>query len=271
MPEVNEIVRSREQFFKPASLADSSIFCGDERRALINYVYLHVFGGVTNAAYNREILARVTGQDDLAQTFQAATADMAAEFQQLSIKAGVHSDTHSEKTSAIALDGDDPLGCGYIKLRQIISRQIAADPAKIVAEAERLRPELFKDPADTAFAHDVVKGHGLLAQNEAFFADGSRPVAKAAITEGVPTMLVDGDHVAEAGIINLRADTTIDSNEAYENNLPAYVHDAWVGEAVAPRLSKTKQYGQQQWQIAELIDTIGVMWALGVTEIAIRR
>jgi hypothetical protein len=195
----------------------------------------------------------------------------AHECAELNIHDGVHSDTHAETGDDIATDGDSPIGCGYIKLRQTISQLIAEDPDKIVAEAERLRPELFTDPSDTDYAHDIVSVHESLAQDAGFFAGGSRKVAAAAASEGAPFMLVDGDHVAHVGILNLRPNSTIDSNAAHENSLSAYEHDAWVGPELIPQLSFTKHFAARQWEIAELLDTIGTMWALGAYDIAVRR
>lgn len=268
----SELLTSHEPYFlSNVSLENANIFCGDERKALYNEAYLHVFGGVANAAFNAVVMTRATDTTPFATTFCEAVRRVAADCRVMHIKAGVHSDTHAETTGHLALEGDAPIGCGYIKLRAAISQMIGKDPDKIVGEAERLRPELFSDPADTSFAHTVVATHRELAADTAFFGEGSRAVAAAAIEAGAPSMLVDGDHVAHEGIINLRPGTAIDSNQAAAADRSVYVHGAWVGGELVAQLPALQPLGGKQWEIAELIDTIGTMWALGVDTIAVRR
>jgi hypothetical protein len=267
----SELLTSREPFFKnDVSLQYTPMFCGDERTALYDGSYLHVFGGVANPAYTSVVLARATRHSS-SVNFTEAVAEAAAESNAASIAAGIHSDTHSETGQHIATEGDSPIGCGYIKLRQPISAVIAEDPNKVVAEAETLCPELFTDPSDTNFAHEIVRAHKSLATDENFFTGNSRQVAAAAINKGAPTMLVDGNHIAVEGIINKKTHSTIDSNAASKSGASVYVHDSWANQELAAALPELQPYTRQQLEIAELIDTIGTMWALGVKTIAIRR
>ncbi|HET8709233.1 MAG TPA: hypothetical protein VFL85_03035, partial [Candidatus Saccharimonadales bacterium] len=232
-------------------------------------MYIHVFGGVANTAYNAEILSRATEEGVRHSTFEHAIAAAAKGCKNAGVAAGVHSDTHSETAHEIDLASSEPIGCGYIKLRRDISREIADNAVAIIAAAESSRPELFTDPDDTSFAHAVVQAHVSLAANDEYFGE-SRAVAGAAIAEGAPTMLVDGDHVATQGIINLASDTTIDSGTAFEAGKSIYVHDAWASEQLAKNYGNARNFSAKSWQIADLIDAIGTMRALGVTTIAVR-
>lgn len=268
MPQTNELLESREQFFREnISLSTHKVFCGDERLALLDAVYIHVFGAVANPAYNVEVLARTRDDIELATDFAEAVTDAATTLNVDGQSLGVHSDTHSEKGNHIDPNGDDPLGCGYIKLRRAISTLIASDPDKIVAKAEQLRPELFTDPSDTHFGHEVVRSHASLAADDTFFGKSSRAVARGAMENGSPDMLVDGSHVSHAGIINLIPHSTFDSNEAFKNGVSTYVEDSWASHELLAQMPKAKKFDSRQREIAELIDTIGTMWALDVEDI----
>lgn len=267
-----EILASHEQFFvKNVGIKTHKIFCGDERKPLFEGVFIHVFGGLANTAFNAEALSRATGKGRRLASFKNAVSSCAKAFKSRDVPAGLHSDTHSETGPAINLASTDEIGCGYIKLRRTISQKIAENPDKIVAEAQRLRPELFTDPSDTSFGHAIVDSHAQLTADDEFFAEGSREVAGAAVEEGAPTMLVDGDHTAKLGIINLRKDTTIDSGAAFEQAKSIYVHDSWASHEMAENYENAHDFTSKEWQIADLIDAIGTMWALGVEEIVVRR
>jgi hypothetical protein len=267
-----EILGAHERFFvSGVSINTHRIFCGDERKPLLAGVFIHVFGGAANTAFNTQILAQATKKGSRLATFMQAASETAKALVSHGIAAGVHSDTHSETSNEINPESTAPIGCGYIKLRRAISQTIAANPDAIVRLAESLCPEFFTDPADTTFAHSIVKSHMQLAASDAFFTHSSREVATAALREGAPGMLVNGDHTATLGIINLQRGTTIDSGTAFNDNKSIYVHDAWASRAMAEHYDAAQAFTDKEWHIADLIDAIGTMQALGVTEIAVRR
>lgn len=267
-----ELLQKFERFVVAGiSIFKHKVFCGDEREPLTNEMYLHVFGGAANTAYNTEVLARAKTKGFRAKTYAKAVSAAAKAFKAVSIAAGIHSDTHSEKGAALDPEGEGEIGCGYVKLRRAISRKIADDPAAVVAEAESLRPELFTDPSDTSFGHMIAQSHASLADDDEFFSENSRKVAAAAMEEGAPSMLVAGNHTAREGIINLIAGTTFDSASVNKSGMSSYWHDAWGSSQMAAAYDNAKEFTHKEWEIADTIDAIGTMWALGVETIAVRR
>ncbi len=267
-----ELTVNHEQYFRSNVLLNMyPIFCGDERPTEFPGLYIHVFGGVANPAFNNEVIARTKGIVT-GDTFKTAVGASAHTLIDKGIEAGVHSDNHAETGNTMSTEGDNPIGCGYIKLRQPISHIIAADPDKIIAKAEQLDPGLFTDPSDSHFAHQVVAAHAQLAADADFFASSSRQVAAGAIEAGAPAMLVLGDHGAKAGIISKIPETTIDSNAANEDNEAIFVHDSWAALDMLDMMPNAEQSSsRREREIADLIDAIGTMWALGVEEITVRR
>jgi hypothetical protein len=271
--ELSTLPETRERFYHAVeSIRSLPIFCGDERLPLVDYPYLHVFGGVANPAYNSRVLEVANGQATANATFKEDVSSAAMILRANDIQAGVHSDTHSEKTDQMSTEGDDPIGCGYIKLRRNISQLIAENRADIVQTAIQLRPELFADSDNITYAHRVAEAHEVLASDDAYFGSSSRQVAAAAIDEGAPSMLVGGDHSGLTGMINYLENTTFDTSDALNSDMPTYDHDTWAAQQML-NLIPTAQISSTslQRETADLIDAIGTMRALGVIDIAVRQ
>lgn len=273
MSAANEILTSHERFFVPASLESNTIFCGDEREPDTPETYLHVFGGVLNVVYNLNIMQEIAVPGSVTQSFEAATEEIVPQVIKIArAQAGVHSDDHAEHGSTLRLDVlSGPVGCGYAGLRKEISQTIVDKHASIVGRAAELQPELFTAKTDTTFAQQAVDATDRLAHRPSFLTGGRKAVVAAA-RQGAKSMLVHGKHVGKQGIINKETNTTLNSNAALAARLPAYDHDAWATAAINNRLREVYPFDSRQQQIAELIDTLGTMVALGVKldDIAIR-
>lgn len=272
MPVEQEIIASREKFYVPVSLTNNDIFCGDERQPIdVATDYIHWFGGALNVPYNLAIMKETIHPGSVTDTFEEQTGSLVPVLLEAGVQGGVHSDACSEQGDRMRIDNPEgAVGCGYGQKRPDISRLIA-DPANGVAEdALRLRPELFESQQDVDFADNVIESHGRLAEREGFFTSGRR-VILTAVAKGAKSMLVAGEHSAKEGIINLDPESTLRSGEAMNAGLPAYNHDSWAIEETYDMIHHLYPYDKRQLQIAELIDTIGTMRALGVEDIAVRR
>jgi hypothetical protein len=270
MPQTNELLASREPYFAEVDIETSDIFCGDEREPLgVKEPYIHMFGGALNVPFNSLIVTAATDLNTPLPTLAAAaTADIfalkAANIQGL----GVHSDTHAEEGEDFQRDRQDgKVGCGYSELRQHISHTIVKNRNEILDDAERLFPELFADLEGYAMAQRIISSHEALAGRADTLGTG-RSVVQAAIKAGAKVMLVDGNHVATQGIINTQPGTSFKSGEALRDGLPTYDHDHWAGQELFKRTGS--KLDPRMFQRASIIDAIGTMKALGVTEIARR-
>lgn len=268
MSQTNEVLASREPYFAEVDLQTSDIFCGDERIPVdVNEPYIHLFGGELFVSHNRLVSATTKGMDiaTFADTVQHDVAALkAAGIQNL----GVHSDTHAEASSAFQFDrAEGKVGCGYAELRPAISQGIVERQDEILADAQRLFPELFVDTSDFVAAQQIIAAHKQLASQPDVIGAG-RNVVRAAIAAGAKMMLVDGDHVSRVGIINTQPDTSFKSGEALAAGLAAYNHDLWASQGLVERLAP----GQDlvEFERASVIDIIGTMKALGVEEIVRR-
>jgi hypothetical protein len=256
------------------------LFCFDERPVsdaaegqldiVVPEIYLHAAGGALNIAYGTLVMEEVAKPGSVKDTF----ADRAATTTPLIIAAGgrpgVHSDTTAEQGTTVATSANGAVGCGYAALRAGISHGIGEHGTGLVMVAAELRPELFEDPTAYNFAHAVVGAHSRLAAREGFAPSG-RPVVMNAAYNGAKMMLVDGDHKAKKGIINLVPNTTFDSDTAFCFGAEAYNQDSWAVADINDRLRDHYPFDGRQQQIGELIDTLGTMLALGVDEVATRR
>jgi hypothetical protein len=264
VPSDNEIVAVREQFYVPASLDEHVIFCGDDREAAEAIgIYIHLFGGALNVAYNLAVMQEALSPDSVKDSFQARAVETVAAMKAAGTRPGVHSDTIAEKDA-------QGIGCGYAGQRGPISGLIFERGEDIITDAKNLRPELFEQPESHSFARAAVDAHGRLATRAGFLTDG-RAEVMGSVEEGASLMLVKGEHVAEEGIINLVPETSIDSSAANKAGLAVYDQDSWAAEDINRRLAHLHSYDGAKQAIAELIDTVGTMRALGVKDIAVRR
>jgi hypothetical protein len=260
----HEAVGRREAFYRPASLDKDPIFCGDDR----NKDGIQLFGGVVNIAYNEAVLEEVAKPgsvtDSLEDRVEAKTAALIRE----GMHPGVHSDTTAEQGTELKEDSEGPVGCAYALLRAAISEGIGRNGGELVEEAARLRPELFEKPGAHEFGLAVTAAHGRLAERESFQSPG-RKVVLAAASKGAKTTVYEGDHIAGDAIINKEPSTRFDGGGAMNEGLPAYNHDAWAAEEIARRLNDPSD--SKQRQIANLIDMLGTVRALGVGDTLVRR
>lgn len=264
VPAGNEIIAVRERFYAPVSLDRHLIFCGDDREAAeATDIYVHLFGGALNIAYNMAVMQETLSPDSVKDSFKTRAVETVTAMKAADMRPGVHSDTNAEQAGK-------GIGCGYAGQRGPISGLIFQRSEEIIADAESLRPELFKRPESYEFARAVTDAHGRLASRPGFLTDGQAEVMSAA-EAGATLMLVEGEHAAEEGIINLIPDTSIDSDAANKADLAVYDQDSWAAEAINHRLAHIYSYDQLKQAIAELIDTVGTMRALGVKDIAVRR
>jgi hypothetical protein len=265
MQDNDEIMRSRELFMVPVSLDENEVFCGDDRPADID-IYIHMFGGALNTAYGFVIMKEISEPGSVSDTFEDEVHSVVPVILHVAkVNAGVHSDQHTEQGSTLKtaeIDGD--IGCAYALKRREISGGIFQDGDLLIGQLEQLRPELLESEADRAFASSVVAAHGRLAKRDGFFTSGRR-VALAAASEGAPTTTVTGEHAANSkGIINLEPNTSLHTRLAQEASLPAYMEDSWAVKEINDRLRSLYPYDSRQQEIAEAIDTLGTMRALGL-------
>ncbi|HEX5744566.1 MAG TPA: hypothetical protein VFX84_03925, partial [Candidatus Saccharimonadales bacterium] len=179
-------------------------------------------------------------------------------------------DVAAEAGNMVRPTFDGAVGCGYAELRSRISGVIVDQGAELIRDAAELRPELFKDTDDYNFAHAVIAAHERLVERPGFITDG-RSVVLSAAGQGSKVMLVEGEHTGTEGIVNLVPGSSLDSDAANGAGLEAYNQDSWAIEEAGDRVRPTYPHDKRHLQIAELIDVIGTMRALGVEDIAVRR
>ncbi len=268
----DEIMHEMEQFYVPASLEENDVFCGDEREpAGVTEPYIHWFGGILKPVYNLAILKEATQPSSVTDTFEDRVRSTIPVLRDVAkVNPGVHSDDTCEAGDQLDIDKTDgDVGCGYADKRAGISQLIAQTGTDIISDAMTLQPELFESAQDFEHAKMVVRAHASLAERETFFTSG-RKVVLTAVEQGSKSMVVKGAHVGETGVINRDPASTIDSGEAFKAGLPTYNQDAGLLEQVYDRIHHLYPYDKRLVQIAELIDTIGTMRALGVKDIAVR-
>lgn len=268
----SELLASREPFFTTVDIDTTDINCGDERPGGPE-PYIHVFGGALNTPYNFAVLREVLQPGSVKGAFQSEVAGLTPVLLKTAgLRYGVHSDDHNESGATISVQRHEGgVGCGYGGKRQPISLLIAERRDEILQRATGLLPEFFASQDDEQFAAQVFEAHARLSANEAFFAGGGRAAVLAAMERGAHGMIVRGEHLAKDGIINLSPGSTILNSRALAADLPTYDHDAWATETTYDRLAELYPFEKRQLQLAEHLDTIGTMLALGVEDIVVRR
>lgn len=266
----HETIGSRETYYVSASLDKDPLFCGDDRG--LEGLYAQLFGGVINIAYNQAIVEEANEPGGVTDSLQRRTEELTGLMVKHGMYPGVHSDTKSEQGSKLRDDHEGKAGCAYAELRPVISGSIAELGDDLLEEAVRLMPELFRTEADHVFGQSVIAAHGRLAEREGFQSTGRKLVLGAA-EKGALVAILGGEHVASDGIINTVPNSTLDSKTAGDDGLPAYNHDMWAAEDALDRLGSDNPYTSDpnQRKIANLIDALGTMNALGVEAIAVRR
>jgi hypothetical protein len=269
----NEILEDREQFFNPqVSLDTHQVFCADKRGIIGLSDYVHILGGSLNAPYNLLVLKETDRPASVDQPLGDFAGSLVPVMRAKDVVTGVHSDRKTEQGGHIRLDRPEgPVGCVYAQQRGVISRLIRDNILEFIDVASTLRAELFTDPPDRTFARAVGAAHGRLAERQGILPGGRSAVLDAA-SKGAATGVVDGETNAKTvGIINL-AGGSYRSAKALEAGLPAYVQDTWASEKIFERLKGLYPGSTRHALIAEIIDTIGALRALGVAyeDIAVR-
>lgn len=277
-----EVIAPRERLYVDVSLDTHEIFCFDERgiaeaethvpgiEAATPDAYIHWAGGGLNIVFNQAVIDEANKPFSVTDSFERRTSRVVPVLFEAGLKPGVHSDVTAEGGNTIRPTPEGPVGCGYGEKRSQISLWIAENGTEVVRDAADLRPELFDGPDDHNFAHAVVAAHSRLVDRPGFITDGRRVVIAAAV-EGSRVMLVEGEHTGTVGVFNLVPGTSFDSHTAAKEGLEAYSQDSWAVEEANDRLRHKYPYDKRQQQIAELIDGIGTMRALGVEDIVVRR
>lgn len=265
--------QTRERCFMKVDLATDQIFCADDRASDIDR-YIHILGGDLNIAFLYATLLHTLYPDQELPDFLSqvrSTSKLLVEGMHL--RAGVHSAEENEKTLTSSSDLEHPIGCGYAQNRPYISQVIGNPESEVLAIGQSLRPELFDDQIYRDFGQKIISTHQSLISKENGFFKGyfGRKVYQEAVQEGCLTMNVRGEHTADTGIINLKNNTSISTNLALSQGLPAYDHDAWAVYEITHRLQSYFEIDQKFIQIADLIDCIGTMQVLGVQNIEVRR
>jgi hypothetical protein len=260
----HETIGRREAFYGPASLDKDPIFCGDDR----NKEGIQLFGGVVNIAYNEAVLEEVVKPGSVTDSLEGRVEAKTAALIREGMHPGVHSDENAEEGNRLKEHSEGSVGCAYAELRAAISEGIGDLGSELIDQAARLRPELFEQPDDYEFGLAVTAAHGRLAKRKDFQAPG-RKVVLAAASKGAKTTVYEGGHIAGNAISNEEPATRFDGSGAMNEGLPAYNHDAWAAEEIARRLNDPSD--SKQRQIANLIDMLGTVRALGVGDTLVRR
>lgn len=290
MPDVsNEILARREPYYIDGlSLDTHDIFCFDERvvadadgtaddsgatEALVVVTpedYIRAAGGGLNIVYNHAVVSEANDPFSVKGSFADHAGIIIPALIRARARPGVHSDVGAEDGNALRPTPKGRVGCGYAELRPVISDFIASNGKRLVEDSAGLRPELFRGPNDYSFAHAVVAAHERLVERPGFITDG-RSVVLTAVGQGSRVMLVEGEHTGKDGVFNLVAGTSLDSDAANRAGLAAYNQDSWAIEEAGDRIRDEFPHDKQHLQIAELIDALGTMRALGVEDVVVRR
>lgn len=269
MPEnSSDLLKTREQYFGDADLHKLPIFCGDERPS-DSGLYIHQFGGIANPAYTLMVLAEANDPGSAQTPLDRAVTDLIPVLKERSIDAGVHSDDHAEHGDKLQTDKEiGKIGCGYLELRQNISQLIIERGREIVAKLKEIDPVLYGSQHNRDRAFDFCRAHGRMIRQPIY--PIGRKVALSAVAAGAPHNIVRGDHLGKAGIINKRSGT-LDSNQAFKDGMPTYDHDSWAALDTYDEIKDLYSFDRTDYEIANDVDAVGTMFALGVEDIAVRR
>ena len=263
----SEVLRTREPYFVEADLRKLPVFCGDEREG--DGLYIHEFGGIGNTAYNLMVLSEHAQPGSVEEPIDATVVSLVPILRERGINAGVHSDEHAENSATLQTDKEiGKIGCGYLELRQPISKLIIERGREIVSILKEKDPVLYGNQHNRERAFDFCRAHGRMLERP-IFAPG-RKIALAAVKAGAPHNVVRGDHVGKVGILNKRSGT-LDSTRALRDGLPTYNHDSWAAVDTFDAIKDLYPYDRTDFEIANDVDAVGTMLALGVEDIEVRR
>lgn len=266
------VLESREPYFVNVN-AETLIICGDDREISssdnIDIACLHLFGGGLNIAFNRQIARTISGvlvPEDLGR---ALTEQIGEIEEKAHLHLGVHSDDSTEHGYKIlGLSDADKIGCAYWQKRADISRAIVEHGEELTYKAKRLFPELYIDKQNTEdFTKKIIDAHASLVKTQI---TPGREIVTKAITKGATGVVLVGSHSAKTGIINIRKNSTFDTNKAVVENMPSYEHDLWVALEAYDRLLDVP-CSKEEWALIEILDALATFKLLGVETVAVRR
>ena len=152
----------------------------------------------------------------------------------------------------------------------MISSFIGQNQNQILSIAQNLRPELFGSERELSDANAIIKAHQTMAKS---LHVSGRELVKKSLELGASGVVVLGVHKSKRGVYNLMRNTSLDTNLANQDQNPAYIQDAWAVIDIVKGLSDIIPLDIKKVEIADLIDSIGIMLALGVDpdKIEVRR
>lgn len=260
----------RQPLFVAANLKSNQVFCIDDRSSDYE-LSIKVPGGL-EFLVNDSVLMHLSKEHKLGLNIEDETKTMSQLLNSKGLKCGIHSDEKADPGGNVLNNESASLGCGYICYRREIVASIGENGKEIVDKLESLMPELFTSSSSKDMALRLAKVYGELAADDEYFNASPRQIAKAAITNGAPCMIVKGQHNPNAvAIINLVPSTTFDTNEALKKGLPAYDYDDWAFNDVLDMLPDQFGWDKEVQQMSSLIDFIGTVKYLGVKDIFVRR
>ena len=259
--------------FVPVDLTRSLIVCGDDREIAYPNECIHIFGGALYTPYLLSVLIASSDPNSTPPNFIDNVNSLIPLMLSRNFDLSVHSDDKNEN-GLHDIDVSNPelidVGCGFAQKRQMISSFIGQNQNQILSIAQNLRPELFGSEQELSDASAIIKAHQTMAKS---LNTSGRELVKKSLELGAYGVVVLGPHKSNRGVYNLRRNTSLDTNLANQNQNPAYIQDAWAVIDIVKGLSDIIPLDIKKVEIADLIDSIGIMLALGVDpdEIEVRR
>lgn len=264
-----DLIADYEQFYGNVDLKTAEIYCGDDRSRDTD---INLFGGAGNVPYTLMVLQEEAQTGSVEQKVDEAVASLVPVLKEKGIRVGVHSDEGHEPTSATEIDpvSNEGLGCKWLEARQAVSEVAASNVDKIITILEREDPGTYANDHTRARVQAICAAHGRLAERNIHVP--GRKIAAKAMEKGAPSIVLGGDHYKESdGFLNKRMGTTFHSEQAAAAGKPAYDHDSWAAKASFDEIHDLYPYDKKDFEIANDIDAVATLLALGVQNIAVRR
>lgn len=262
--ETIELLKGREQFWSPASLAKNKVFCGDDGS---EDGYLHLFGGIEEIAYGFMVMKEAVQPGSVTEPLEDSIVSLAPVLKSTGgVLTGLHSDAKSEHGGRFNRElTEGGFGCKKVAAQAAISQLLSDERADVIAISQRLAPELFENERDEASALAIARAHGALAERPGIFGD-PRALATKAARAGVEIQVLDREHDPQSiGIVNFARETTLNSKSAMRAGKPAYAPDMWVATEVMDNLHHLYPYDKRAWLRQVLMSSVATFIALGIT------
>ncbi len=259
--------------FVPVDLTSSLITCGDDLELTYPNECIHIFGGALYTPYLVSVLITSSDPSLTPSNFMDNVDSLIPLMLSRNYEISVHSDDKNENGHHDIDINDQSIvnvGCGFAQKRQIISNSIGQNRDQILSIAQNLRPELFDSEQELNDANAIIKAHEAMARS---LTVSGRELVKKSLELGTSGVVVLGSHKSKSGVYNLIRNTSLDTNLANQNQNPAYIQDGWAVIDIMKSLSDIIPLDIKKVEIADLIDSIGIMLALGVDadKIEVRR